>query len=292
MWRIPHVLADATGGVVKKATALAALSVLSVAVCAQELAQEISQEVVQDSAATLVHEAATNPNQDSAAVQNLDSTASTVQDSAPNAESLLTLFEAPSDTAMNPAAIPATPPAADSASFPVQAKSPLKTVLYLGGGERSPWFHLGVLYAIEEYGIPVDSVVGTSWGAWVGSLWAKGVPLDEIQKLMKDPVIAPYVGHDLSDPTNTLGVEKRDEFELPISGKGVPSMRQRFTLDVDSNGLSLVKRNAYTPIPWVSSAPWPRFVFRKFCTGKMWVTRFPFLFKAATAAGENSPPMS
>ena len=44
----------------------------------------------------------------------------------------------------------------------VKADSSLKTVLYLGGGERSPWFQLGVFYAIEEYGIPVDSVVATS----------------------------------------------------------------------------------------------------------------------------------
>lgn len=114
-------------------------------------------------------------------------------------------------------------------------KPALKTVLYLSGGERSAWFHLGVLYAIEEYGIPVDSVVGTSWGAWVGSLWAKGVPLDEIQRIMKDPVIAPYVGHDLSDPTNMLGYDNRDAFELPISKKGIPSLRQRFTMTVDES---------------------------------------------------------
>lgn len=72
-----------------------------------------------------------------------------------------------------------------------------KSVLYLGGGENSPWYHLGVLYAIENYSIPVDSVVGTSWGAFIGALWAKGVPLDDIQRILLDPYLEPFAGHDL-----------------------------------------------------------------------------------------------
>ena len=42
------------------------------------------------------------------------------------------------------------PKAPDSSVSTVPA-APTKTVLYLGGGERSPWFQLGVLYGIEEY---------------------------------------------------------------------------------------------------------------------------------------------
>lgn len=170
-----------------------------------------------------------------------------------DAEGMLKSFDVAEDSVihvtMEPSvdSIPTTPfvPVAEPVTESV-TKPALKTVLYLSGGERSPWFHLGVLYAIEEYGIPVDSVVGTSWGAWVGSLWAKGVPLDEIQKLMRNSEIAPYVGHDLSDPTNTLGVEKRDEFELPISSKGIPSMRQRFAVNIGDDGYaSRQKRPLY-----------------------------------------------
>lgn len=127
----------------------------------------------------------------------------------------------------------------------VSTKAPNKTVvLYLGGGERSPWFHLGVLYAIESYGIPIDSIVATSWGAWVGSLWAKGVPLDEIQKLMIDSSVVDFIGHDLSSPKNTIGVTQRDLYEWPISMDGIPSFRQRFILSADSFGtLNRTKRS-------------------------------------------------
>ena len=75
----------------------------------------------------------------------------------------------------------------------LQAKK-TKSVLYLGGGERSPWFHLGALYALEEYKIPVDSIVATSWGAWMGALWSLGVSIDDIQRLMMDPYVIEHLG--------------------------------------------------------------------------------------------------
>lgn len=113
----------------------------------------------------------------------------------------------------------------------------LKTVLYLGGGDRSPWFFLGVLYAVEEYGIPVDSIVGTSWGAWVGSLWSHGAPVDEIQRMMLDPYVVDYVGRNLTEenPVSKAGTE------IAISPDGVSALRQRFNLVVDSAGH--VRRN-------------------------------------------------
>ena len=71
-----------------------------------------------------------------------------------------------------------------------------KSVLYLSGGEDSPWFYLGVLYAIEEYHVPVDSIVGTSWGAWVGFMWSRGMRLDDMQRLFLEEDFEPFVGHD------------------------------------------------------------------------------------------------
>lgn len=117
--------------------------------------------------------------------------------------------------------------------------APLKTVLYLGGGDRSPWFHLGVLYAIEEFGIPVDSIVATSWGAWVGSLWAKGVSPDEIQRMLLDSTVAPYVGRNLSGEQE--GQNKNsgvDPTSWPLSESGIPSLRKRLVVtNRHENGL-------------------------------------------------------
>ena len=116
---------------------------------------------------------------------------------------------------------------------PARPATPLKSVLYLGGGEHSAWYHLGVLYALESYSIPVDSVVGVSWGAFVGFLWAKGVPLDDVQRILLDPYIVHLVGHNEMDELNK---EPKRTFEIPLSEDGLPSLRHRFSLSADTSG--------------------------------------------------------
>ncbi|MBR2210680.1 MAG: hypothetical protein IJ896_04315 [Fibrobacter sp.] len=107
-----------------------------------------------------------------------------------------------------------------------------KSVLYLSGGERSPWFHLGVLYAIENYKVRIDSVVGTSWGAFVGYLWAHGMTLDDIQRILLDPHLQGYVGHNMFDD---LYNKKPEQAKWPIASNGVPSLRYRFALEPDTS---------------------------------------------------------
>ena len=103
-----------------------------------------------------------------------------------------------------------------------------KSVLYLGGGAHSPWYSLGVLYAVRDYQIPVDSVVATSWGAFVGSLWSSGMELDEIQKLVTDSL---FVLQLLGEKSSPSPLES-----LPISGEGEPSLAFRFAFYGDSSG--------------------------------------------------------
>jgi len=133
------------------------------------------------------------------------------------------------DSSATPVVTPPVVPSVVQKPDPAPSK-PLKNVLYLGGGERSPWFHLGVLYAIEEFGIPVDSIVATSWGAWVGALWSKGVSPDEIQRIMLDSDIAPYVGRNLIDERYEAS---RD---VPLSEEGIPSLRKRISLVKSATG--------------------------------------------------------
>lgn len=52
----------------------------------------------------------------------------------------------------------------------------------LGGGGARGFAHLGVLRALGEAGVPIDLVGGNSMGALIGSQWALGYSLDEIQQ--------------------------------------------------------------------------------------------------------------
>ncbi len=56
-----------------------------------------------------------------------------------------------------------------------------KVGLALGGGGARGVAHIGVLKALEELGIPIDYIAGTSMGAVVGGLYASGMSPEEIE---------------------------------------------------------------------------------------------------------------
>lgn len=118
-----------------------------------------------------------------------------------------------------------------SAAEPAENESK-KTVLFLGGGDHSPWYFLGVFYAIDAYKIPIDSIVASSWGAWVSALWVEGWSPDAIQKLFLDPQIKPFVG--LEQLSKTALQKKTPLF--PIANATIPSLQARFFLLSDTAG--------------------------------------------------------
>lgn len=59
-----------------------------------------------------------------------------------------------------------------------------KVGLVLSGGGAKGMAHIGVIRALEENGIPIDYIAGTSMGAVIGSLYAMGYSPDEMQTLI------------------------------------------------------------------------------------------------------------
>jgi NTE family protein len=55
----------------------------------------------------------------------------------------------------------------------------------LSGGGASGMAHIGVLKALEEHGIPIDCITGSSMGALVGGLYAAGYSPAEIDSLFR-----------------------------------------------------------------------------------------------------------
>lgn len=58
-----------------------------------------------------------------------------------------------------------------------------KIGLVLSGGAARGMAHIGVLKALEEQGIRIDAIAGTSMGAVIGGLYASGYKIDELEKL-------------------------------------------------------------------------------------------------------------
>ena len=86
--------------------------------------------------------------------------------------SLRTKAEGRENNAMRP---PSTAPTSND-----EKKRP-GIALALGGGAARGWAHIGVLRAIDEAGIPVDMIAGTSIGALVGGCYLAG-KLDELEE--------------------------------------------------------------------------------------------------------------
>ncbi|MEX2578545.1 MAG: patatin-like phospholipase family protein [Verrucomicrobiales bacterium] len=58
--------------------------------------------------------------------------------------------------------------------------------LALSSGGAKGLAHIGVIQVLEENGIEIDAVIGTSMGAYVGGLWTAGFRGDELAELAAD----------------------------------------------------------------------------------------------------------
>lgn len=81
-----------------------------------------------------------------------------------------------------PPVVPVNPgPEAGTQPTPVEVKP--RIALVLGGGGVKGFAHVGVIKVLEAHGIRPDIVVGTSAGSFVGSLYASGMSVFDLQKV-------------------------------------------------------------------------------------------------------------
>lgn len=66
-----------------------------------------------------------------------------------------------------------------------QAKNDLKVGLVLSGGGAKGFAHIGALKIIEESGVRIDYIGGTSMGAIIGALYASGYTANQLDSLVR-----------------------------------------------------------------------------------------------------------
>lgn len=91
----------------------------------------------------------------------------------------------------------------------VYAQERIKIGLVLSGGGARGGAHLGVIKEFEKHRIPIDGIVGTSMGAFVGGLYASGMSSAEIETILtttqwKDYIAMEYDRNDISFRRKTL----------------------------------------------------------------------------------------
>ncbi|MGV8091487.1 MAG: patatin-like phospholipase family protein [Mangrovibacterium sp.] len=109
---------------------------------------------------------------------------------------------------------------------PVQAQEtanmtrPYKVAVVLSGGGAKGFAHIGVLKVLEEEGIPIDIIVGTSIGSLIGGIYSLGYSADEIREIVErqdwENILSDHVPR-LYLSKNDQKINQRYLFSLPYN---------------------------------------------------------------------------
>ena len=99
-----------------------------------------------------------------------------------------------------------------------------KVGVVLGGGGAKGAAHIGVLKYLEEIGIPIDYVAGTSIGSIIGGLYAMGYSPDELNVLIANMNWSQYVGNSFDRSVMSIDMRERHNtmvVNIPFSLTGL-----------------------------------------------------------------------
>ena len=124
----------------------------------------------------------------------------------------------------------------------------LKVGVVLGGGGAKGASHIGVLKYIEEMGIPVDYVAGTSMGSIIGGFYAMGYTPDELTHIISSVEWSEYIGNKIDRPMMSNEMRRRNStliLSVPFSLESIfdPSSKVSFISQLPSayvNNSSLI----------------------------------------------------
>ncbi|EDZ62757.1 phospholipase, patatin family [Sulfurimonas gotlandica GD1] len=98
-----------------------------------------------------------------------------------------------------------------------------KIALVLSGGGARGGAHVGVLKVLEENKIPVDIIVGTSMGSFVGGLYASGRSADDIEQMLVSSDWKNYIRTDFDRADTPMRVKEVEYIYQGRLGLGIDS---------------------------------------------------------------------
>ena len=81
------------------------------------------------------------------------------------------------------------------AAQPVDNRNRKKVAVVLCGGGAMGTIHIGALKVLEEAGIPIDMVTGTSMGSIIGGMYAVGYDAADIETIVNSTPTTGHVGN-------------------------------------------------------------------------------------------------
>ncbi|MEM4986683.1 patatin-like phospholipase family protein [Collimonas sp. H4R21] len=119
--------------------------------------------------------------------------------------------------------------------------------LVLSGGGARGYAHLGVLQALEKMHIPIDYVAATSMGAVVGGLYASGLSVDELDRILTETNLSD-IAFDRNERADLPQSQREDDYQYPIglsAGYGDGKLKLPAGLVQGNNLLALLQN--WTP---------------------------------------------
>ena len=99
------------------------------------------------------------------------------------------------------------------AALPASAQ---KVGVVMSGGGAKGLYHIGVLEALEENGVPIDYVAGTSMGSIIAAMYAAGYSPAEMRAIVNSGVVREWVfGAHRPQPLHGLLPAAGEQSRLP-----------------------------------------------------------------------------
>jgi NTE family protein len=95
-----------------------------------------------------------------------------------------------------------------------------KVCVVLSGGQARGAAHLGVLKVLEREGIPIDMIVGASFGSLVGGLYALGYKADEIEKIFASEEMAGVFSNIPARSLDPLLAHSKASYQIELLFRG------------------------------------------------------------------------
>lgn len=108
-------------------------------------------------------------------------------------------------------------------ALPTSAQQRKKVGVVLSGGGAKGVAHIGALKVIEEAGIPIDYIVGTSMGSIIGGLYSIGYTPEQLDSMVKKQDWTFLLSDRIKRSQQTMSEREKSEtyvLSLPLTGKG------------------------------------------------------------------------
>lgn len=117
--------------------------------------------------------------------------------------------------------------------------------LALGGGGARAAAHVGLIRALEEAGIPIDFIGGTSIGAFIGALYAGGLDASAIEDVLMKNVVGTKLFNDYTMPIVSIvrGSKVSDLFQGIFGDRDIEDLPISFfatAVNITSTNLEII----------------------------------------------------